>query len=529
MSDYIIVGAGSAGCVLANRLSKRASVTVIEAGPNNRAIDFRLHMPAALSELLKSDRYNWAYQTMTEPSMNDREMYCPRGRVVGGSSAINGMIFVRGNTQDFDRWKRIHGLDDWSYERCLPYFKRSESAGFGDSTFRGMEGPLVLSRGTLGNPLFGAWLTAGRQAGFPVTDDFNGESQEGVGPFDRSIHGGERMSVARAYLDPIRQRDQLRILTGATATRILFSAGRASGVEIVLGRNKMEIEATREVILCGGAINSPQLLMLSGIGDPAQLSKQGVDVVASSPEVGQHLQDHLEVYLQYACRKPVSIYPATRWYRKLMVGLEWLVSRTGAGATNHFEAGGFLRSGLDSGYPDLQYHFLPLAMDYDGKDQFQGHGFQLHVGPMKPTSRGSVSLRSSNPLDAPAIRFNYASTEVDRRVMRRGIKMGRHIVQQPSFDAFRGDEIRPGKNCRTAKQIDEFVRRFGESAYHPSGSCRMGADGESVVDSTARVRGVDGLRVVDASIMPEITNGNLNAVVVMIAEKIAALILDTRY
>ncbi len=531
MSDYIIVGAGSAGCVLANRLSENASVTLIEAGPHNHSLDFRLHMPAALSELLKSDRYNWAYQSAPEPGLGDRELYCPRGRVMGGSSSINGMIFVRGNPQDFERWSEQYGLTDWGYSSCLPFFKRSETAPFGDPVYRGQTGPLSISRGELANPLFAAWLSAGEQAGFPSTSDFNGEQQEGVGPFDRSIYRGERQSTAHSYIKPVRQREQLHIMTNVVTTRVIFSAGKATGVEILRGGKRSVLQAGKEVIVCAGAINSPQLLMLSGIGDEKALAPLGIRTVVHSADVGQHLQDHLEVYVQYACNSPVSIYPSTRWYRKPLVGLQWLISRTGDGATNHFEAGAFLQSGLGVSYPDLQYHFLPVAMDYDGKDQFAGHGFQLHVGPMKPTSRGSIRLRSADPMVSPDIRFNYASTALDREVMQRGIEIGREIVHQSAFDEFRGAEIRPGParpgparsvaGVRQSADLDAFVRHHGESAYHPCGTCRMGADEDSVVDSEGRVRGVSNLRVVDASIMPEITNGNLNAVVIMMAEKIA--------
>ena len=526
MTDYIIIGAGSAGSVLAHRLSEQAQVTLIEAGPIDHAWDFRLHMPAALSELLKTRWYNWHYNSEPETHLNNRQLYCPRGKVLGGSSSINGMIFVRGHPEDFNRWASVYGLDDWDYAACLPYFQRSETALFGDSQYRGGQGPLKISRGALENPLAQAWLKAVRQAGFPVTPDFNGAQQEGGGPFDRTIHQGRRQSVARAYLHPILDRPNLKVISRAQVTRVVMQSDTATGVEYVHQGKQHLLSARQEVILCGGAINSPQLLMLSGIGDAQQLQSHNIEPRINLPGVGANLQDHLEIYVQYACPKPVSIYPSTTWPWKPWTGLRWLLNQTGDGATNHFEAGAFLRSHNALSFPNLQFHFLPIAMDYDGKDQYPGHGFQVHVGPMKPTSRGSVRLASADPSQAPLINFNYHETTEDRDNMIQGIRMVRQIVSQSAFDEYRGEELRPGQQADTTEMIDQFVRRHAESAYHPSGTCRMGTGSDAVVDTNGCVHGVSGLRVVDASIMPEITNGNLNAPVVMMAEKISQAILE---
>jgi len=522
--DYIVIGAGSAGSVLANRLSRDHTVTVIEAGPIDHRWDFRLHMPAALSHVLSGDRYNWFYHSEPEQALNNRQIYCPRGRVLGGSSSINGMIYVRGHPQDFDNWATQPGLENWRFQDCLPYFKKAESFYGGDPQFRGQDGPLYISRSALSNPLFNTWLTAGSEAGFSQTADFNGEQQEGFGEFDRTIKAGCRFSAARAYLHPIRHRANLVLVTTAHASRIIFEGSVAVGVEYRVNNGRLAtIRANREVILCGGAINSPQLLMLSGIGNAGDLTKLGIDVHCDLPGVGQNLQDHLETYVQFSCQKPVSIYPALKWYNQLKIGLQWTALSTGPGATNHFEAGAFLKSDTSKTYPDLQCHFLPVAMNYDGKQTYQGHGFQVHVGPMRPTSRGFIKLRSSDPTAPPLICFNYNTTPEDQRVMQRGIELVREVIEQPSFNEFRGREIRPGV---ATVNLDEFVRQHAESAYHPSCSCKMGTGPLAVVDQHARVHGVSGLRVIDASIMPDITNGNLNAPVIMMAEKLADAILD---
>ncbi len=524
-ADYIIIGAGSAGSVLANRLSTNHSVVLIEAGPKDHHWDFRLHMPAALSMVLSNDRYNWFYQSEPEPGLSQRNIYCPRGRVLGGSSSINGMVYVRGNEQDFDAWARNPGLEGWHYGHCLPYFKRAETASHGDPSERGKHGPLHVGRGNAENPLARAWIEAGIQAGYRKSNDFNGQYQEGFGIFDNTIKSGKRFSTAQAYLRPIMARSNLSIIKKALVTRIILKDNLATGVEYQSKGQLHTIGANCEVILSAGAINSPQILMLSGIGNGSLLSKYDIPVVSDLPGVGNNLQDHLEIYIQYQCSKPVSLYPALRWFNQPAIGLKWYLTRKGPGSSNHFEAGAFLKSSDSVAYPDLQCHFLPVAMDYDGKQKYNGHGFQAHVGPMKPTSRGSVQIQSSDPRVSPKILFNYNTTEQDRSVMRRGIQLVREIVSQRAFDEFRGEEIRPGFNCNSNRQLDKFISQNAESAYHPSCTCRMGTDPLSVVDGQARVHGIDGLRVIDASIMPEITNGNLNAPVIMMAEKLSDEIL----
>lgn len=526
-TDYVIVGGGSAGAVLANRLSQSNQVTVLEAGPTDHRWDFRLHMPAALSYVLANDRYNWFYHSEPEVGLNHRMLYCPRGRVLGGSSSINGMIYVRGNAMDFDGWANRPGLESWSHEQCLPYFKKAENCEHGDKAYRGKDGPLLIHRQAAENPLFKAWLESGEQAGFGSSDDFNGEQQDGVGRFDCTIRSGRRLSVARAYLHPVMDRAGLSVLTNVLASRIVFNGKQASGVEYFQRGQLKTIHARKEVIVCGGAINSPQLLMLSGIGNGRDLKALGIPLIEDIPAVGKNLTDHLEIYIQYRCQRPVSLFPALKWYNQPGIGIRWYLFGKGAGASNHFETGAFLKSDPSLSYPDLQYHFLPLAMNYDGSDKYEGHGFQVHVGPMKPTSRGSVRLRSRDPAKPPEITFNYNTTPGDRQVMRQGIRYARELVSQAAFDEFRGEEIKPGKDCVSDASLDEFVRQSAESAYHPSCSCKMGTDDESVVDAEARVHGVENLRVIDASIMPEITNGNLNAPVIMMAEKLSDVILGT--
>jgi len=519
--DYIVIGAGSAGCVMAARLARKYRVLLIEAGRADPAWDFRLQMPAALSLVLKSTRYNWAFSSEPEAKLGNRRLYCPRGKVLGGSSSINGMIFVRGNSEDFNRWATL-GASGWSYEEVLPHFKRSETKAGGDPSYRGLEGPVRVTNGDVSSPLNQAWLEAGELLGYGVTNDFNGAQQEGFGPFDRNVADGIRQSAARAYLrgDPEIDRSGLTVITQTEVLGLEFSGDRVIGVKTYRSGRVGQFKAHQEVIVSAGAIKSPQLLMLSGIG-PEKALKQ-FDIPCRSPidAVGQNLQDHLEVYIQTKCLQPVSIYPSTHGLRQLGVGIEWYLAKRGAGATNHFHTGAFLRSGFDYGYPDLQFHFLPVAMDYDGKAAHRGHGFQMHVGPMKPTSRGWVSLATSDPLSAPNIVFNYNSTEQDQKVMARGIEIAREVALSASFKGLAGKEIRPG-----AVDVAAFVAEHGESAYHPCGTCRMGDDVDAVTTSNGQVRGVRGLRVVDASLMPEITNGNLNAVVMMMAEKISAEML----
>lgn len=520
--DYIIVGAGSAGCVLANRLSEDPDVRVLvlEAGPKDRSL--YIHMPAALSYPLADDKFNWFYQSEPEPFMDGRSIYCPRGRVLGGSSSINGMAYVRGHARDYDRWGQ-YGLPGWSYAHCLPYFRRAQTHELGPDDYRGGEGPLHVSAGKMTNPLFQAWIEAGRQAGYPITKDMNGYQQEGIGRMDMTTYRGRRWSAAMAYLYPAMERPNLSVQSGTLVLRVVFEGRRAIGVEIARGGRSEVLRAEREVIISGGAINSPQLLQLSGVG-PANLLRQvGVQVVQDLPGVGENLQDHMEVYVQHACTQPVSVYSATRPWNKPWIGLQWLLFKKGPGATSHFEAGGFIRSRAGIEHPNLQYHFLPIAVNYDGSNPVKGHGFQAHVGPMRPTSRGYVRIRSKDPRQAPAILFNYMGTENDRQEMRDAIHLTREIFSQKAFDPYRGPELAPGPEVRSDAEIDAFVRQKAESAYHPCSSCRMGPESDpmAVVDAAARVHGLESLRVVDASIMPDIVSGNLNAPTIMMAEKLA--------
>jgi choline dehydrogenase len=525
--DYVIVGAGSAGCVLASRLSADgdARVCVLEAGPPDHAWAWQLHMPAALAHPLANDRYNWFYQSEPEPHMDGRRMYCPRGRVLGGSSSINGMAYVRGHARDYDRWAQA-GLAGWRYANVLPYFKRAETREAGADDYRGGEGPLHVSTGACANPLFRAFLDAGVQAGYPFTADMNGFQQEGFGPMDMTTHTGRRWSAASAYLRPAMRRSNLTVRTRALSLRIGFEGGRAVGVDYAHGNDVRHAIAEREVILCGGAINAPQLLMLSGIGDADQLGPLDIPVVAHLPGVGRNLQDHLEIYVQRACTQPISLYSAQKPWNKLRIGLEWIFLKRGLGATSHFEAGGFIRSRAGVEHPDLQYHFLPIAMNYDGTNPQDTHGFQAHVGPMRPTSVGRIALASSDPRKAPSILFNYMATEGDREEMRAAVRLTREVFAQAAFDPYRGPELAPGPEVQSDAEIDAFVRAQGESAYHPCGTCKMGTDSDpmAVVDDQARVRGVERLRVVDASIMPSIVSGNLNAPTIMLAEKAADMI-----
>lgn len=525
--DYIIIGAGSAGCVLANRLSEDADVSVllIEAGPMDHSLF--IHMPSAFAWPLADDKYNWFYESEPEPHMNNRRMYCPRGRVLGGSSSINGMCYVRGHALDYDRWAG-NALPDWSYDRCLPYFRKSETWERGADDYRGDQGPLHVTDGPRTNPLYNAFVEAGVQAGYPQTQDMNGHQQEGFGSMQMTTHKGRRWSTANAYLRPVLGRTNLTLMTRTMTRRILFDGTQATGVEIEHRGQKQSLSANREILCCGGAINSPQLLMLSGIGDGDALQAHSIPVVSALKGVGQNLQDHLEIYVQMACTQPITLYSATKPLNKLKIGLQWLLFRTGLGATNHFEAGGFIRSEKGVEHPDLQYHFLPMAVSYDGKSAADGHGFQAHVGPMRATSRGQVKLTSPDPKQYPSIQFNYMSTEQDRKEMRAAIRLTREIFTQDAFKPFRGAELAPGNGAQSDDDLDEFVRNFGESAYHPSGTCKMGRedDTSAVVGEDLSVHGVQGLRVIDASIMPTIVSGNLNAPTIMIAEKAADMIRD---
>ncbi len=524
--DYIIIGGGTAGAVLANRLSEDPtnSVLVLEAGRPDYTLDFRIHMPAALSFLLTGTFYNWAYESDIEPHMKNRRIAQPRGKVLGGSSSINGMIWIRGNQKDYEKWGKVKGLDKWDYAHCLPYFKKLENRLVGPDKYHGDKGPMKLTTPENRNPLFKAFFKSVQEAGYPLTDDVNGAQQEGFGKFDQTIYRSRRLNAARAYIHPVKKRKNLTVLTKAMAHRILFEGKKAVGVEF-RRKNKIFKVFGGEIISCGGAINSPALLQLSGVGNETELKKLGINPVHNLPGVGENLQDHLEVYIQWACKKPISEYPSLNPWRAPFIGFKWLFLRKGAGATNHFEAGGFIKSHEDLAYPNLQFHFLPLAIRYDGTVPAQGHGFQLHIGPMNTDVRGSIKIKSSNPYEYPSIKFNYLSTPDEKRNWLAAIKKSRKLIETKAMDDIRGEELSPGKEVQSDEQILEWVAQDGESAYHPSCTCKMGYDDMAVVDSQLRVHGVENLRVVDASVMPCVTNGNIYAPVLMIAEKAADLIL----
>ncbi|HYB09183.1 MAG TPA: choline dehydrogenase, partial [Alphaproteobacteria bacterium] len=474
--DYVIVGAGSAGCVLANRLSEDPGVRVllIEAGPKDRT--WKIHMPAALAHNLRDDKYNWHYETEPQQHMDGRRMYWPRGRVLGGSSSLNAMVYVRGHAKDYDRWARTNGLEPWSYAHVLPYFKKAETREQGGDLYRGDSGPLHVHTASTANPLFGAFIEAGIQAGYPYTADMNGFQQEGFGPMDLTIHRGRRWSAASAYLRPVLERPNLTVLVAALSTRILIEGKKATGLEYVIGRRTAQVRAEREVILCGGAVNSPQLLMLSGIGPAIELGRQNIPVLVDLPGVGQNLQDHLELYVQHACTKPITLYTAENPLVRTRIGVEWFLFHSGWGASSHLEAGAFIRRNSAIGHPDLQYHFLPSIVVDHGRKPADRHAFQAHVGPMRPTSVGSITLRSADPSTHPSIQPNYLMTEQDRLELRDAVKLTREIFAQRGFDPYRGAELQPGPGVRTDKEIDAFVRQKAESAYHPSCTCRMGND-----------------------------------------------------
>ncbi|MBP8235485.1 MAG: choline dehydrogenase [Arenimonas sp.] len=524
-ADFVIIGSGSAGSAMAYRLSEdgKHSVIVIEFGGTDAGP--LIQMPSALSIPMNMAHYDWGFSTEPEPHLGGRRLVTPRGKVIGGSSSINAMVYVRGHAHDFDHWAE-QGAAGWSYADVLPYFKRMEDSDGGEEGWRGSSGPLHVQRGFRRNPLYQAFMEAGAQAGFELTDDYNGSKQEGFGPMEQTIFRGRRWSAANAYLRPALKRQNVRLVKGF-ARRVVIENQRAIGVEIEAHKQIQVVKARREVIVAASSINSPKILMLSGIGPGAHLKANGIEVVADRPGVGQNLQDHLELYIQQESTKPITLNSVLNPFSKALIGAQWLFFKSGLGATNHFEAAAFVRSAAGVDYPDIQYHFIPAAVRYDGKSAAKAHGFQAHVGPMRSKSRGAVTLRSPDPKTKPKIQFNYMSQPDDWRDFRHCIRLTREIFSQAAFDPFRGEEISPGKAVQSNEELDNFIRNHVESAFHPCGTCRMGRadDIGSVVDPECRVIGVEGLRVADSSIFPRVTNGNLNGPSIMTGEKASDHIL----